>query len=411
MTSSRSALQSLSTYPRANAGGEPRVGEARLEAPTRLDTGGDAGRLLGIDALRGVAALAVVLFHASFAFGYVGVYLFFVISGFCIHLRWARSSARNGIGRVEFWEFWKRRTIRLYPPYVGAVLLALALHWAQGTLPQPRFLTFDLAVHALMVHNLAEATKQSLNPVFWTLAVEEQLYLAYFLLLWLRGRFGWRRTLAVCLGARVGWLVIQRSAVALMAGVVTPGLWLPLEEGAAWHWFQWALGAVAVEAAVGLVPLPRWSYDLRVGALAVASAVALTHAESTAEAGSVIHLLALLAVHPAWGITFFVLVNAAARSEPGWRREGAPLIVRAMAGVGMISYSLYLTHALVLWELGDTLPALEDSPLLPVVVCPPALAFAWLFFRLLERPFITLARQVGAFRRETTLGAEVPSGA
>jgi peptidoglycan/LPS O-acetylase OafA/YrhL len=71
------------------------------------------GRLQSIDALRGAAALGVVLYHAVFqtpnavpnnlfrwpvkvlqfgsSFGYIGVFLFFVISGFCIHLRWAKS--------------------------------------------------------------------------------------------------------------------------------------------------------------------------------------------------------------------------------------------------------------------------------------------------------------------------------
>src|ERR1044072_3372905 len=89
------------------------------------------GRLESIDALRGVAALGVVLYHAGLetpntapanifywpvkglqflsSFGYVGVFLFFVISGFCIHLQWCRSRSINEQGSVAFGKFWKRR--------------------------------------------------------------------------------------------------------------------------------------------------------------------------------------------------------------------------------------------------------------------------------------------------------------
>src|SRR6476660_9088344 len=98
------------------------------------------GRLTSIDALRGFAALGVVLYHAVgradlalprgllqwpgffvhslTGFGYVGVFLFFVISGFCIHLQWARARAAGRQSQIEFGAFWKRRLRRLYPPYV-----------------------------------------------------------------------------------------------------------------------------------------------------------------------------------------------------------------------------------------------------------------------------------------------------
>ena len=105
----------------------------------------ESRRLRGIDALRGVAALGVVLFHAvdqsknalpnnlfdypvrlvqsASSFGYIGVFLFFVISGFCIHLQWARAKAAGTEPDIRFGSFWKRRIRRLYPPYVLALLL------------------------------------------------------------------------------------------------------------------------------------------------------------------------------------------------------------------------------------------------------------------------------------------------
>src|SRR4030095_7476129 len=100
----------------------------------------DPARLRSIDALRGIAAMGVVLYHAieqsgkilpdNFlryavklvqlvsSFGYIGVFLFFVISGFCIHLQWARAHAAGVQTTIPFGAFWKRRIRRLYPPYI-----------------------------------------------------------------------------------------------------------------------------------------------------------------------------------------------------------------------------------------------------------------------------------------------------
>jgi peptidoglycan/LPS O-acetylase OafA/YrhL len=159
------------------------------------------GRLVGIDALRGIAAMGVVYYHVvgnfrmpllppaarwfalPTAFGFTGVYLFFVISGFCIHLRWAKTAVETGSGRVDFLAFWKRRIWRLYPPYLVCLVLYLLLTLLLGHFQLSRFLAYDLATHVLMVHNLDRRTVYSINGVFWTLAIEEQLYLGYFVLL------------------------------------------------------------------------------------------------------------------------------------------------------------------------------------------------------------------------------------
>ena len=159
-----------------------------------------SARLRSIDFLRGVAALAVAFGHAIVAAPYTeiagkwfeqlcvhimwiavsGVALFFVISGFCIHLGQAR---HEGVGTFRFGAFWRRRIWRLYPTYFVALCASMALlllHWRMGTgeallgrYPQPpgSWLAADFGLHAFMLHGLHPFFDQAAgNPPLWTLA-------------------------------------------------------------------------------------------------------------------------------------------------------------------------------------------------------------------------------------------------
>src|SRR5437773_2711368 len=154
--------------------------------PIRLRTS-HGERLLSIDALRGLAALGVVLYHAIqqtkepiapgvlkwtalliqfvSGYGYVGVFLFFVISGFCIHLQWARARAAGATGEIRFRAFWKRRIRRLYPPYLIALALFLLIAALTTGLSVTRSFVYDVGMHLLMLHNLDPKTCYSINGV------------------------------------------------------------------------------------------------------------------------------------------------------------------------------------------------------------------------------------------------------
>src|ERR1051326_1635944 len=253
---------------------------------TRLSVPSNSMRLRGLDALRGIACLAIVLYHATdrtavpagllqypvrvvhfvISQTYISVFLFFVISGFCIHLQWARTRARGEEPKIPFGAFWKRRIRRLYPPYAIALAVYLGLSALTVGLPVTRFVVYDVVMHLLMLHNLDSHTAYSINGIFWTLAIEEQLYLAYFLLLFIRGRWGWSVTLLVCLLSRGGWMIFSHLVW------LKTGFGLPVPEGAAAHWFTWALGAIGVEAMFGLVKLRGWSRDLRLATVLIVAA-------------------------------------------------------------------------------------------------------------------------------------------
>jgi len=194
----------------------------------------------------------VRLIQFGSSFGYIGVFLFFVISGFCIHLQWAKARAMGQVSELRFGPFWKRRIRRLYPPYIFALALYFLFAAATTGIDLTHFFVYDVVMHLLMLHNLDPRTCYSINGVFWTLAIEEQLYLAYFLLLFLRRVGVGAETIVICLGVRVGW-VIMSHLIWLKTGVG-----IPVPEAAASHWFTWALGAIGVEAVFGLIQLPRW---------------------------------------------------------------------------------------------------------------------------------------------------------
>jgi peptidoglycan/LPS O-acetylase OafA/YrhL len=367
--------------------------------------------MLTLDAMRGGAALAVITYHALGVaqqsawsgwewwlpqitshivhYAFAGIYLFFVISGFCIHLHWARTRAA-GIQEpvINFGKFWKRRVRRLYPPYFVALALYVVYIAYKTPVNFDGFYIWDVVLHLFMLHNLDPRTVYTINGAFWTLAIEEQLYLAYFLLLFLRIRYGWTKTLLLCFSARVVWLLLSR-------GLSEPlGFHIPLTEAAATNWFIWALGALSVEAAVGVTKLPRWCFRISIGSLALGCAVALSTLLPMVDQTSWLHDIGWLIMHPAWGVGFFVFVNYAVVAEQRWRQNSSrvPHLISALAAIGLISYSLYLTHSFVLMHwywFGFTEWHIRTISL--VITMPLSVVFAWLFFRLFERPFMTSA--------------------
>lgn len=393
-----------------------------------------SGRLISIDALRGVAALGVVLYHAVLqttnavpqnflrwpvqgiqflsSFGFIGVFLFFVISGFCIHLQWARNRAEGNSRPLRFVTFWKRRVRRLYPPYLIAFAVFLLMAAYSVGIDITHFFVYDVVMHLLMLHNLDPNTCYSINGVFWTLAVEEQLYLAYFLLLFLRRRFGWGPALIICLLARVLWFFASHLVW------VYSGVGIPVPEGALSHWFTWALGALAVEAYFGMVELPGWCRNLGLAGAAILVASAISLSLPLMQKDTIVHDGLWWLMHPLWGFGFFVVVNCAVSWERrrNYAREiitsnQMPRMIQMAAAVGVFSYSLYLTHELVImqsWRFMTSLPPILNTLF---VITPATIVFAWVFFNFFEKPFMrrtALARRPDeVVHAETGLGAAV----
>lgn len=289
-------------------------------------------RLAAVDALRGLAILMVVGSHLGHGgvgasswwnWGGYGVTLFLVLSGFCIHQRWARQGGPS----PALGTFWKKRFFRLYPAYAVAVLGTLALCAGSGRLSTTWVM--DLVVLALMLQNFCDVPDRWGNGPLWSLALEEQLYWLYFPLLKMRQRLGWRATLVVVMMVQLGWRLLWWLQPQAASPRYTVG-WPALGPS---RWLAWVLGAVAVEAWLGRVTLPAWARSPRslLGCLLVA--LAMTPPSGEWWVPSWFYLFR----EGVWGMTFFVMLNWAL----GW--EG---LLRGswLAGLGRMSYSLYLVH-------------------------------------------------------------------
>ena len=359
-------------------------------------------RLASIDCLRGAASLAVVLFHnadwgqraaqapavlraiyGALSFGDLGVPLFFVISGFCIHLRTAVDAPG---GALSFGQFWRRRLQRLYPPYFvalcGSMLLVLAAYLIGSdaailTLyadPKPRAMAVDFVVHATMLHGLIPGYDAlGGNPAYWTLAREEYFYLLYAPLLFVRRKVG-------MLVALAGVLALGLATHFVALGVNDRPLQILLVGSAFVLWIQWTLGMAAAEAhARGLrlpAPVQHPAFVLLWAALAVAA-----------------HDRVPVATPVLWGLAFFTMLNAAVARE----RAGAwpaTRLTRWLAYVGIFSYSLYLVHIpvrVVMRQVLARVPLIGDPwvyALSGALVVAVSYQVGKLFFLLVERRFL-----------------------
>ncbi|MCC7384166.1 MAG: acyltransferase [Deltaproteobacteria bacterium] len=381
-------------------------------------------RLLSIDVLRGIAVLAVVVRHLPFStlltpglgdgrtgvlpewvtsfthYGEYGVHLFLVISGFCIHLRWARRGSLDE--GIDFLPFWRRRLLRLYPPYFIALLGSLAAVFvgygllagglARG-LPAAfgyqdvASLLLDLGLLVLLLQNLTNASQRVGNGPFWSLALEEQLYMLYFPLLWLRRRVGW----SLALGTAAAVSAVWRSW-GVAAWEHPPAFWYVVGPA---HWFEWALGALAVEAHLGRVTLPSWARSWWAFALLLGGAVMTDLPE-------LLHYqlpMGIVGRDPLFGAAFFVLVNRVCEAERE-QRLATGRLVEYLGRVGIWSYSIYLTHNPLMVATKQVLMRL-GAPVGMILVgrIVVAILAGYLFHRLVEQQFISAARRLSLPRR------------
>jgi peptidoglycan/LPS O-acetylase OafA/YrhL len=360
-----------------------------------------AGYRPDIDGLRAVAILMVVLFHAFPARvpgGFVGVDVFFVISGFLISMIILKAL---DAGSFTFRDFYARRTRRIFPALVVVLPLTAAAGWVALLPTEYTQLGKHLAAGALFLQNVAlyrEAgyfdVASELKPLMhlWSLAVEEQFYLGYPLLLWLAARL------------RLSTVAVIALVAAASFGV---SVWRldehPVEVFFLPHARLWELllgGLLAHATRSGA--LERW---VPAGSLRahLASVLGLTLALA---AGVLLSREVSFPGASALGPTFGAALLIAA--GPSALVNRAVLAARPMVFVGLISYPLYLWH----WPLlsFNAMVSRDSSASTRGALVLAAVGLAWATRRLVEWPF-RFSPAGGRWRVPALLGAMAASAA
>lgn len=325
-----------------------------------------------IDGLRAVAVLPVILSHAGFATfagGFVGVDIFFVISGYLITAILLSELARGDFSIARFYE---RRARRILPALFVVVAVCLPFAWAWM---MPSQLTdFGESVLAVSLFSsnflfwLEEgyfSRSSELKPLLhtWSLAVEEQFYLLFPLFLALIWRRARGRAFAAVLGV---------GAVSFILSVflqqTAPSASFYLAPGRAWELMAGAACAFLVAGQPR-----RWGGAASLAGLALIAFAVFTYDENMPFPG--IHALA-----PVLG-TVLVILFAAPGTMAARILSAAP-----MTGIGLISYSAYLWHQPV-FAFARLRSLAEPGAAMMGGLVVLTLALAWVSWRWVEQPF------------------------
>ena len=360
-----------------------------------------------LDAARGLAALAVVAFHLRYgedirqatpllhaiaSNGFLGVPVFFVVSGYCL----ATSSKKTLARKQSVWRFLYRRFRRIYPPLWGSILFVVAMPWIKHYLlclagsdrsfPQPLYLGMDFWDWAgigtlLQVFRYGsipvDEKFSAINVVYWSLAIEVQFYIIMAIAIAFRRAYYWIILSLAFFG--LGALALRD----LFAYQFNSGLFIP-------HWPLFALGILLFELRSRDYTLRRW---LSMGRAALTGAVLIALMVATVlwrlkMGGKLTPLPFGLTIMLAFWL--LIPVHDWLENHPStWQQKGA-LCVKPIFWLGTFSYSIYLVHfnlhKLVSAVLAPLVPTTSIAvqlitPLLVCLACYP-------FYLVCERPFL-----------------------
>lgn len=359
-------------------------------------------RIANIDALRGVAAFMVFVFHVQFfagfdkralppltlfgheftslpnpgSFGASGVNLFFVISGFVLTHQRLQRLARGA--EVPLGEYLRGRFARITPPYWAAVFVALVSTSVLRHTFVPEggaSLETDLASHLVFLHVFSRHTYLSLNSVLWSMGIEVQFYLAFPMLLIALRRAGPRRFAAAAFALALAWRYAMwlafKDAPGGIGQISLASLWMSQLPG---RIPEFALGMVLAQLYAS--PAARTAVARGAG---LAACAAFPIAAWGRAAGPPWAVDALLGIFYAC-LFAWVVFPERARLAPAW-----------LTRFGVMSYSFFLIHEPVADWFGPPLGHLFKNPylaLVPVIgICGVACVFvSAVFFRLVEEP-------------------------
>lgn len=343
-----------------------------------------------IDGLRAVAVVPVILFHAGFGVfsgGFVGVDVFFVISGYLITTILINELEQGNFSIAGFYE---RRARRILPALFVVMLACLPFAYMWMLPSQLKDFAQSLVAVVTFSSNILFwredgyfAAAAELKPLLhtWSLAVEEQYYLLFPIFLMLAWRFGRKR---------VFWTVVVIAAVSLLMAEWgwrnKPSANFYLAPTRAWELFA---GSICAFLTVG--GSQRSSNGLSVIGLAMIVFSIFAYDANTP-------FPSVYALVPVVGTGLIILFAA----QGTW--VARLLSMRAFVGIGLISYSAYLWHQ-PLFAFARLRSLTEPSEYLMAALAVAALLLAWATWRFIEQPFRKSKNSLIGTRRSVFLAS------
>ena len=335
-----------------------------------------------VEGLRGIAILLVVLYHVGFRFvqgGYVGVDVFFVLSGYLITgLLVAEAEAS---GRIDLRQFYARRMRRLLPAAIVVIGVTLLAAWFIYSPIEQQVVAHSARASSAYASNIRFALSSrryfdgasDSDPFLhtWSLAVEEQFYVVWPLMVALSLLAAANRVRR----ERLGWVVALTGLASLIACVILTRTSQPWAFFMVFtRWWEFALGGLAATHGTWLLSRTR----VPAGVCSICGFVALLYSAMTFDAAT--RFPGALALVPAVGTALVLLAGAQREATPTFRLLSIP----PLQWIGHVSYSWYLWHWPVLILAGVLYPGLSlAARALSVVI---ALALATLSYHLVENP-------------------------
>lgn len=317
------------------------------------------GRVYSIDSLRAIAMTMVIAQHSGLLpFGWTGVWLFYVISGFVISRNFIEENATADLRpSAHYLSFLVRRTFRIIPPYVAYILLCMIAALIINLPPQAREIPYlaTFTYNWRMIFSLQEQ-----SPIFghlWTISVEEQFYLFFpWLILLLRRDVTIRALLAiVALGPIFRFLLAQYLSATFPSdpGRISFGVYA----SSLGQFDAFALGSLLAHFESNIRNSPQIARRMMWLAVVVGTFYAITYAGLNALAGArgidvVRNIISGIAFGEKREVFVYIAVDLGAAAIvagaiAGWKvfkfLEHPKLV-----SVGQASYSGYLLHPLTL---------------------------------------------------------------
>ena len=338
-----------------------------------------------IDGLRAVAVVPVIFFHADIALfggGFVGVDIFFVISGYLITSINASDLAR---GTFSLSDFYSRRARRILPALTLVVLSTIPVAWAIMLPGDIRNFAQSIVATAVFSSNILFwqesgyfASAAEMKPLLhtWSLAVEEQYYIIFPILLMLLWRFG-----LVIAGVGLAIIFSASLGLSVWATPIYPSASFYLLPTRAWELLAGALAALFLHACEWR-PASRTGNVAGMTGLTLIAASFLTFDHST-------QLPGLAAVLPVLGTVLVILFASEATAA------GRILRGRSLVGIGLVSYSAYLWHQPILALMKYRAPVsigVSDK----IIAILLTILLSWATWKLVETPFRRSRRLAGS---------------